>query len=73
MNSDTSEWHEQQTGIRQGCPLSPYMLLVIMTTLFHDIHIGDPQNLGPDQFVEQFFMKLFMRTIRFACPTLEKQ
>lgn len=33
-----SEWLPQKTGIRQGCPLSPYMFLFIMTTLFHDTH-----------------------------------
>ncbi len=32
-----SEWEEQSTGIRQGCPLSPYLCLVVMTVMFHDI------------------------------------
>ena len=27
----------QETGIRQECPLSPYLLIVVMTTMFDDI------------------------------------
>ena len=45
MNNNTSEWKQQHTGIRQGCPLSPYLFLIVMTVMFHDIHEEDHLNL----------------------------
>ena len=41
MEGHESGWIRQETGIRQGCPLSPYLFLILMTCLFHDVHKND--------------------------------
>ena len=37
-NGGKSEYKKQNSGITQGCPLSPYIFLSVMTVMFADIH-----------------------------------
>jgi len=37
IDGKKSEWKTQGSSIRQGCPLSPYLFLILMTVMFHDI------------------------------------
>ena len=43
-NGVKSEWRKQKAGIRQGCPLSPYLFLIAMTTIFDDIKNHENPN-----------------------------
>lgn len=49
IDGERSDYFKQEAGIRQACPMSPYLFLILMTVLFHDIHKGDKLKLRGDR------------------------
>ncbi len=49
-NGYQSDFCRQAAGIRQGCPLSPYLFLIAMTALFHDVRTIVGLNNNPTSY-----------------------
>ena len=37
-HTGTSSIHSQKAGITQGCPLSPFLFIILQTVMFHDVY-----------------------------------
>ena len=45
-DNTVSQCKSQDAGIRQGCPLSPFLLILVITVLFHDVAVKHSRELG---------------------------
>ena len=54
VGDNKSEFLRQHTGIRQGCPLSPYLFILVMTMLFRDVkdRLNTPKQREPIPGIE---------------------
>ena len=60
-NDGESEYTKQNSGIRQGCSLSPYLSLPVMTVMFADIHSRIVRHIISGKIDGLFFTYFFMQ------------
>ena len=46
MDGCSSELYTQERGIRQGCPLSPHVFIILMAVLLHDAKADRELNMS---------------------------
>lgn len=53
-----SNVYEQRAGIRQGCPLSPYLFVIVMSAMFADIRSEHHRRLTSGKLDHLLFMEI---------------
>ena len=53
-----SNVYEQRAGIRQGCPLSPYLFVIVMSVMFADIRSEHHRRLATGKLDHLLFMEI---------------
>ena len=50
-HTGTSSERSQECGIAQGCPLSPYLFIMVQTVMLHDVYATTVLDIEPDFIV----------------------